>query len=373
MRLLLMLCIIFCLGATPAPDASRRDLAQAYLRLDHALRRNPPRGESIREVHKTFDYAMVQVFTRNPGGAIQTMDALTKSLDANAIAPLPERWSDQRIDSVRQNLLDALNHLDARPDLADARKTCIARINLLTNRDADSDSNVFLNSPDELSKQIEAEIDTLKRGQDPYRSLFNLDFWRPIFSKRGTVATRIFAPAPRDNVRRALVIALHGAGGDENLFFQGYGAGLIKDLAMKDDFIVIAPNTFSFITVPDAFDAIVDTMSRLYQIDVSRVYVVGHSLGAMTTAGLVSRFPDRIRANVQIAGGGMLKGVPKLPPTLVILAELDPIFPLERMQQMILSAKATGLPINLSIAHDIGHAGAVDATLEEAVEFLLSH
>ena len=375
-RSIATLCVLFCVSASPFPQDSgtRRDLAKAYLRLERALRDHPPKGDEVRSIHKRFDNAMVQAFSRDLAGAVVSMRALAESIDPKTGAPLPERWSDERVDATRECLLRQLDEMISQPELADARKACRARINLLTNRDLDFDANVFMNSPDELTRQIKTELTALQRGAEPYRNLFDIDFWRPIFSKRGVVPARIFAPAPRNADRqRPLVIALHGAGGDENLFFSGYGAGLIKELAAKNDFIVIAPNTFSLITSPDAFDAIVDTMARLYSIDTSRVYVVGHSLGAITAAGLVSRFPDRVRANVQIAGGGMVKGVRKLPPTLVILAELDPIFPLERMKQIISEARSTGLPIDYTIARNIGHAGAVDATLEQAVEFLLAH
>ncbi len=57
------------------------------------------------------------------------------------------------------------------------------------------------------------------------------------------VPVRLRAPeAARKGEPLPLVIALHGAGGSENLFFDGYGRGLVADLAAARGWLVVAPH-----------------------------------------------------------------------------------------------------------------------------------
>lgn len=40
---------------------------------------------------------------------------------------------------------------------------------------------------------------------------------------------------------RPLLVVLHGAGGDENMFPEAYGAGIIKRIAEKHGLLVASP------------------------------------------------------------------------------------------------------------------------------------
>ena len=102
-----------------------------------------------------------------------------------------------------------------------------------------------------------------------------------------------------------LVIVLHGAGADENAWFEAMGAGEIKRLADKHGFIVVSPNTYWVMPNPNGLKGIVETMSVEYAIDPSRVYVIGHSLGSMAAAGHGDGAPDALAGAVLIAGGSI--------------------------------------------------------------------
>jgi predicted esterase len=118
------------------------------------------------------------------------------------------------------------------------------------------------------------------------------------------VAVRFEAPEVEDGLR-PLVVALHGAGGSENLFFDGYGDGLCVQLARERGWFVVSPR-ISLRGVDCA--GLVDALSARYPVDPSRVFVVGHSMGAAQLMSNVARSPERFCAAAPIAGGGRVGG-----------------------------------------------------------------
>ena len=119
----------------------------------------------------------------------------------------------------------------------------------------------------------------------------------------GTVSCRLYAPEVEEG-ERPIVVALHGAGGSENLFFDGYGDGLCVDLARERGWFVVSPrNGVGFVDCA----ALVDALAERYPVDTARVFVVGHSMGAMQTMSNLSRRPARFRAAAPIAGGGRVR------------------------------------------------------------------
>ena len=106
-----------------------------------------------------------------------------------------------------------------------------------------------------------------------------------------------------------VVVALHGAGGSENLFFDGYGDGLCVELAKRRGWFVVAPrNGMGFVDC----GALVDALAARYAIDREQVFLVGHSMGAMQAMSNASRAPGRYSAVAPIAGGGRVNASPAL-------------------------------------------------------------
>ncbi len=83
-----------------------------------------------------------------------------------------------------------------------------------------------------------------------------------------------------------LIVAMHGAGGSENLFFEGYGSGMAVNLAMKRGWIFAAPRA-SGSSVQD----IVKWLKDYRGSDVGRVFVIGHSMGGMQAIGTLKGLP----------------------------------------------------------------------------------
>lgn len=84
-----------------------------------------------------------------------------------------------------------------------------------------------------------------------------------------------------------VVIALHGAGGSENLFFEGYGGGMAVREALRRGWIFLSPRA----TGRAAADAL-DWLRTVRGVEVARVLLMGHSMGgglALRSGGLTPK------------------------------------------------------------------------------------
>ncbi|MBK7877404.1 MAG: dienelactone hydrolase family protein [Planctomycetes bacterium] len=268
--------------------------------------------------------------------------------------------------------LDALaTKLEAEdPVLAAALAACRARNALLVDAPSETASAQFLARPEDLAFAVEAELTALKDGRDPYRRRAG-DLWRTVCAGKNGLPVRVFAPpAACTDAKAPLVIALHGAGGDENMFFEGYGAGKIVELAKAQGFVVAAPLVGFGGLSGDAFDALVTELVYDYAIDPERVYVVGHSMGAGAACGLAASRRERIAAVACFAGGSAPKDR-KMAPTRIWAGELDPLAKPEGLMKMVEKARAEGAPIQGEVVPDHGHTLVVGARLAQAVDWLL--
>ncbi len=104
-----------------------------------------------------------------------------------------------------------------------------------------------------------------------------------------------------------LVVALHGAGGSENLFFDGYGQGKAAALAAKRGWLLVATRTpLLSLGGPDVV-RVVDALTKVYPVDVKKVFLIGHSMGAAQAVGVAVRRPERLAAVAALGGGGTFR------------------------------------------------------------------
>jgi predicted esterase len=158
-----------------------------------------------------------------------------------------------------------------------------------------------------LLNQAEAALKAMQAGDRYYGGDRTGQFWLRLATGTGGTAARLLAPAAvKQGKPLPLVIALHGAGGSENLFFDGYGHGYIVRLCAERGWLLVAPRTdglaFNF---PAA--AVVDEVSRLYPVDRKRVFVVGHSMGAMQAVRATQDAPGLVAGVAALGGGGASK------------------------------------------------------------------
>lgn len=260
------------------------------------------------------------------------------------------------------------------PAMSQALAACKARIGLLQDKPSSVESAQFLANPVLLRDDIISEIGKLQRGVDPYTRRVG-DLWRTVKAAGIEVPCRVYAPASAadSTTPHPLLIALHGAGGDESMFFEGYGAGCLKQLADRHGLIVVAPLTYMVMGNGAVFDGIVEAIGMNYSIDPKRIYVLGHSMGGGAAAGLAMQRPDTIAAVCCMAGTGRFNAGAKIPPVLLLAGELDPLIPASRIKDGADAAAKSGLPVEYREAKDYGHTLLVGAKLGEAVEWLVAH
>jgi len=266
--------------------------------------------------------------------------------------------------------LAALSLSVATPALEQALAAVRARNALLTDRPADAQTAVAFDDPNRLAADVAAEIDALAAGRDPFRERAG-EYWRVARVGGIEVPLRVYTPAgAAEGTPRPLLVVLHGAGGDENMFFQGYGAGRVRGLADELGLLVIAPRTELLVGNPERFGPLLEAVRYTYPLDDSRVMLLGHSLGAVTVVELAKRWPGQFAAGVCFAGAGNIGGARGLPPTRVYIGEQDPISPPRVVRGAVEQARAAGEPVELVPLPGYGHTLGVGARLEEAVRWL---
>jgi predicted esterase len=167
-----------------------------------------------------------------------------------------------------------------------------------------------------------------------------------------------------------VVVAVHGAGGDERMFFGGYGAGVIRALADAHGVAVITPRAP---LTTDAIIALVDGLSAGEALDAGRVALLGHSMGAAVVGRAALERPDRFRAVACIAGScgtGVAAGAP---PALLVAGALDPLFRIDNLAAQAAALGEGGRDVVFRRYDDEGHTLVVGAALPGAVEWLAGH
>lgn len=282
----------------------------------------------------------------------------------------------ESLDAVHERNAARLAEIDVEDELEQAHAAVRARNALLTDTPSDERTIEFLVDPVELVDNVNAEIEALERGEDPFDGRTG-DYWRVVESPEETVPMRVYLPESAAGVDPLpLVIAFHGAGGDENHFMEAYGAGILKDLADEHKFLAVTPLTYTFrgANTANLFRLIVETLAENYPVDPDRIYILGHSMGGGVVTRLAIAMPEAIAAAVPLAGfGGFPDDTEQIPPTLVIAAEHDPLANPVRLKTLADEAIAAGLPVTYKVYANQGHTVVVGESLPHAIDWLLGH
>lgn len=184
-----------------------------------------------------------------------------------------------------------------------------------------------------------------------------------------TVSCRLFAPEVDEGVR-PVVVALHGAGGSENLFFDGYGDGLCVDLAARRGWFVVSPRNGM-----GALDcaALVAKLGERYPVDRDRVFVVGHSMGAMQAVRNVSASPSSFRAVAPIAGGGRVRASEALAEVPFFVAAGARDFGRQGARQLHRALQRAGAKAAWRLYPSVEHLAIVQVALPDVFAFFDEH
>lgn len=156
-----------------------------------------------------------------------------------------------------------------------------------------------------LLSESETMVASAAKGARWFGPVVSGQSWLTVPSGRNGARIRLFVPEGLSPERPVpLVVALHGAGGSENMFFDAYGDGRIVELCKQRGWMLAAPRV-SFMGAPVA--AVVDALAERYPIALDAVLLVGHSMGAGAGQQLVAKDPAAIRAFAALGGGSGLR------------------------------------------------------------------
>ena len=161
-----------------------------------------------------------------------------------------------------------------------------------------------------LLAEAEALLAAIRKETPYYTRNRAGQFWLTLPTDKTTTPVRLFVPEKLIKGKPVpLLIALHGMGGSENLFFDGYGDGITRKLCEKHGWLMVSPRVggaLGFGSTPPV-GAVIDALSERYPVDPKRIYIVGHSMGAAHTAQVVQQIGDRLAGAAMLGGGGLMK------------------------------------------------------------------
>jgi predicted peptidase len=188
-----------------------------------------------------------------------------------------------------------------------------------------------------------------------------------------------------------LLLFLHGLGesgngGDELERVKIHGPPGFVETRLDFPFVVVSPQLpppkGGMEDVPTAWKAaeliqLVDHVQKQLNIDPTRVYVTGLSMGGFGTWRLVAKYPERFAAAVPICGGGeftdMAKSLRRVP-IWAFHGKLDAVVPVSKSEEMVNAVRRAGGDVRLTIYPDVEH-NSWKPTYDnpEVYKWLLSH
>jgi poly(3-hydroxybutyrate) depolymerase len=206
----------------------------------------------------------------------------------------------------------------------------------------------------------EAIAATAKGGRDPFAGRSG-DFERHyVLEAAGEIMPyRLFVPKSYSASRPVpLVVALHGLGGDEDGWMDRYDRQL-PALAEKYGYIAVSPlgyrvdGFYGYGYQQDAASRrkqelseqdVMQVLTRVrqqYRIDDRRIYLMGHSMGAIGTWFLGAKYPEIWAALGTIAGLGNPQSVARMRhiPQFVVHGDADPTVSVAGSRSMVAEMK----------------------------------
>lgn len=222
----------------------------------------------------------------------------------------------------------------------------------------------------EVLTTAESAVTGLTAGRDYFGGQRTGQFWLKLSDGKAGVEARLFAPESVRNGRPLpLVIAMHGAGGSENMFFDGYGDGKIVRLCADRGWLLVAPRVGP-LGMGLKIDPFLAAVEELYKVDHERVFVVGHSMGAAraVTDSQLTSLP--FAAVAALGGGGRVTQPQKLAKTAFMVGIGIEDFAYARareLHRMLQAAKVR--EVRYLELPDVEHLAIVQLALEQVFAF----
>ena len=239
----------------------------------------------------------------------------------------------------------------------------------------------------------EAVAAAAKGGRDPFAGRTG-DFERHYLldGANEVMPYRVYVPTSYQAGRPTpLVVALHGLGATEDSFFDSY-ARVAPKLAEQHGFLMAAPLGFrvdgfygaSVMSTADAAARrrgeysekdVLEVLARMkaqYKVDESRIYLIGHSMGAIGTWALGAKYPDIWAALAPFSGMGspLMAGRMKAIPQFVVHGDADPTVNVNGSRAMVAALKTAGAAVTYMEVPGGNHTDVVVPHLPAAFSFL---
>ena len=192
-----------------------------------------------------------------------------------------------------------------------------------------------------------------------------------------------------------LIIALHGLGGTEDSFFDAYGKQL-PALAERRGYIVAAPlgyrvdggygwglgapptdpaaRRLAELSEDDVMHVLAE-VRRNYNVDPRRIYLMGHSMGAIGTWKLAPKDPTTWAALGAFSGQGVPATVERMRdvPEFVVHGDADPTVNVAGSRAMVAAMKAHGVDVQYIEVPGGNHGNVVEPNLPGMFDFFDAH
>jgi predicted esterase len=195
-------------------------------------------------------------------------------------------------------------------------------------------------------------------------------FWLTLPTPPTAAQVRVFVPAelkPEHPV--PLVVAMHGLGASENMFFEAYGDGAALKLCRERGWMLVGTRAGGLLDNAPPVGAIVSELSKRYPIDPKRIFIMGHSMGAAQALEAVQKSPRLFAAAAALGGGASVRnaaGVKGLP---VYVACGSEDFALSAAKTLVRTLEKAEAKVTFKEFPAIEHIVIVQACLRELYDF----
>jgi poly(3-hydroxybutyrate) depolymerase len=243
----------------------------------------------------------------------------------------------------------------------------------------------------------EATLAAARAGKDPFTGRVGDLERHYLLEEAGEIMPyRLYVPRAYSG-RQALplVVALHGLGADQSSFFTAYGQRL-PALAEERGYLVVAPlgyrvdGAYGFslaVSTQDAAQkrkremseadvlAVLDLVRKQYTVDEDRVYLLGHSMGAIGSWYLGAKYPDRWAALAVFAGLGTPATESRMKhiAQFVVHGDADATVPVMGSRAMVAQMKLLGVEHQYIEVPGGTHMDVVEPNLKAAFDFFDAH
>jgi predicted esterase len=250
--------------------------------------------------------------------------------------------------------------------------------------------------PDKDFAAAEGVASALASGRPPFARTGDIKRHYMLDPAHEILPYRLYVPAAYDGTTAfPLIVALHGLGGTEDAFFDGYNKAL-PQLAEQHGYIVAAPLGYRVdgsygwgLGAPPADPVtrhtqelserdlmqVVQRVREQLKVDERRIYLMGHSMGAIGTWKIAAKHPDIWAAIAPISGSGQPATIERFRhiPEIVVHGDNDPTVNVSGSRTMVAKMKELGTEVKYIEVPGGTHSDVAAPNFAAILDFFDAH